>query len=371
MAFDADFPLVHEVPNPWLQGMAESKDLLAKAIANQVASRNNMLGQRFDEPLAQQKLRQALLGNLHQELINKYYGPDKESEIGLRGAQTSHIGAETNKLNQLLPMEVQAAKLMNTQRQQNIQNPAGGNPGYFSPFRSLPTNFKAAYLATLKSMGYNDQQAAQYAMEGRDLGDLAQAKGFARDLSDIPQLNMPATAATLTQLQRSNLATAGLDAADSVINKGISHYSGQFTVHDVPVGFYRDALAGKNKDKQSDFIASSVLAQDQAFLRARQAGAPLSQGLLKHTLETSLSDKKASFPFVKPDVFLDASKKIKQAFDDINKAENRAALGGTKSGSADSVKNMGFSDEDIRHTAQLKGISEQEVRDYLKLGGRR
>jgi len=402
-AFGADFPVFHEPEIPgWLAGMGINKSLLAKELENQKAAiQNKIYGveQKYAEPNAQQALQKAIL-------FNKYYGPEKEADI-------SHTASLTNRTNQLLPMELLAAQLGNKQKQYDLDNPQAESQagkqlhdlvksGYITPeraqelsqsiasnvgtstagsaFKELPADYKASYLATLKAMGYNDQEAAKAAIEGKDLGDLAQAKGFERDLSDVnpkPAL----TGAGRTALNRSNLATAGLNAADEFINNGISHYAGQVTFNGTPAGFYADALLGRNKDKQADFIAASTLAQDQAFLRARQAGAPLSQGLLQHTLQTSLTDKRASFPFVKPDVFLEASKKIKKQFDEINKAENRASYEGTAKSNESSENqkakreigdtSKAYSDEDIQYTAKKYGISPDEVRKRLNKGSTR
>jgi hypothetical protein len=367
VSFTADFPKPsYELSNPQLAGSERIQDLLTKSIANQLGMTNYGIAEKYGRPSAEQELKNSILKNAHQELINKYYAHNIESEI-------SHRGALTNQVNTLLPMETRAKELANVLKQKEIESPESlAKPG--SIFRGLPSDYKASYLSSLKAMGYNDQEAARAAYEDKDLGDMAQAKGYQRDLSDVPQAKPALTGASRTALTRSNLATAGLNAADEFINKGIANYAGQASIHGTPLGFYKDALLGKNKDKQADFIAASTLAQDQAFLRARQAGAPLSQGLLQHTLQTSLTHTRASLPFTSPDVFLEASKKIKKAFDDINAAENVAAFGGSssqKSQRSIPKSSEELSDEDIEHTAKRKGISPDEVRSLLKLGRRR
>lgn len=59
---------------------------------------------KYDEPMRKEALQK-------EQLYNQYYGPDKESEMGLRGAQTGHYNAQTrgqNITNQYLPKKLQA-----------------------------------------------------------------------------------------------------------------------------------------------------------------------------------------------------------------------------------------------------------------------
>lgn len=408
-AFGADFPVFHEPETPsWLQGMGISKGLLAKELENrrsQIANQIAGVKQKYAEPEAQQALQKAIL-------FNKYYGPEKEAGIANTNASTSHMGAETNKINTLLPMERLAAELGNKQKQYNLDNPEAESQsgkqlhdlvksGYITPekaqelaqriasnilssqsdFSKLPADYKASYLSVLRRIGLNDQEAAQAAIQGRSLADIAEEHHFARDLSDVPAGPGAPTAATRTRQQRSNVATAEIEQVSPFVDKGLAHYSGQPSIAGTPLGFYKDALTGQNKEAQSDFIAATTLGQDVAFLRANQAGAPLGQALLKHTLETSLMDRKASLPFVTEDVYLDAAKKIKQEFSRINAAGNKASSGNTtnKEKKSDLSRNEKFkrevgdtskaySDEDIIYTAKKYGISPEKVRERLNNG---
>lgn len=400
--FGAEFPVFHEPETPpWLQGMAINKELIAKDLANRQASINNQISgvqQRYAEPNAQQSLLKAILEN-------RYLPQEKAANI-------AHTSSLTNRVNQMLPMELEAERLKNQQAQREYNNPLYGSTetkqiaalqdaGVITPekakelvqhvannmqssksgFKELPADYKAAYLSTLENAGYNHQEALHHALNDDDLGDMLQAKGFQRDMSDLPSSPSVPTGATRTRLQRSNTATAEINYSSPFIDKGIAHYSGQPTIKGTPLGFYKDAIMGLNKDAQSDFIAASTLGQEEAFLRAAQAGAPLSQGLLNHTLNTSLMDKKASFPFVKPEVFLEAAEKIRKQFAGMNKAANQAAYktGAIKSDESDgrSPQNKKFmreveepandySEEDITHTAKLKGISPEKVRAQLQ-----
>jgi hypothetical protein len=386
--FGADFPIVHEEETPWLRGMDIGKNLIAKELANRKANITNQIygvQQKYAEPNAQQELQKAIL-------FNKYYGPEKEADI-------AHTGSLTNRINQMLPMELEAALLKNKQSQYDYNNPTAESPAgkqlhdlvrnkYItsekaqelaehlannmqttkSDFDSLPSDYKAAYLSQIENMGYSKQQSIQHARNGDDLGDLAQAKGYQRDLSDVPTGPTAPTGATRTAVARSNMATAGLNAADNFINKGIAHYSGQATYKGTPSGFYLDAIRGKNKGAQSDFIAATTLAQDQAFLRARQAGAPLSQGLLEHTLSTSLTNVKGRFSFVSPDVFLDAGKKIKANFDAINKAETKAAYQQGTEKKQPGKKDLESLEQEIPTDDTIKSLYEEKAQLERELG---
>lgn len=99
-------------------------NLLQNAIKNYQAS----LGAQYARPNLQEALMKMQLGNQNQQLQNQYYGPNIESQIGLRGAQTREAGARTGLLgeqttgarieNQLLPEKLRAA----IQLQQAVAN---------------------------------------------------------------------------------------------------------------------------------------------------------------------------------------------------------------------------------------------------------
>ncbi len=199
-AFGADFPVFHEPETPaWLQGMGISKNLLSKELENRrslIANQIAGVQQKYAEPEAQQALQKAIL-------FNKYYGPEKEAGIANTNASTSHMGAETNKINTLLPMERLAAELKNKQSQREYNNPLYGSTetkqiaalqdaGVITPekakelvqhvannmnasrsaFAQQPADYKSAYLETLVNAGYNRQQALQHAINNDDLQKL-------------------------------------------------------------------------------------------------------------------------------------------------------------------------------------------------------
>jgi hypothetical protein len=354
-------------------------------LASELKNRIDQIKANYAEPNAQEELKKL-------QQYNQYYAPNIQSEIGLRGAQTDKtrydlahpglmaggnaaqleylkgLGGKINpeQVQNLIkglsqaPMADIAAKQAYAQTaQQNL---------LAKPFKALPKEYQDNYIATLKAAGYTDQEAGRAAINNRDLGSMLEAKGYKSDLSDLPTPQPVLTSAAKSALLRSNMAKAGLDAADDFINEGISHYAGQPTIQGSPLGFYKDALSGKNKDKQSDFIAATVLAQDQAFLRARQAGAPLSQGLLQHTLDTSLTNVQGKYAFTSPEVFKAAATKIKKTFDDINAAENKAAYGSSFN-KKNNFERYEASPEDINFTAKKYGLTPEQVRQRIKSGG--
>jgi hypothetical protein len=118
MAINPDYPmLTWEQANPFQTGLMKSKELLAKQLANQYAQEQNKIAgvkARYEEPLSMQELVSKQLMNRIQEIksryeeprqradlekalqYNQYYGPNMQSQIGLRGAQAGHYG-ELNK----------------------------------------------------------------------------------------------------------------------------------------------------------------------------------------------------------------------------------------------------------------------------------
>jgi hypothetical protein len=92
-------------------------------LINQVLSGyGDMTKTQFLRPSLEEELKKA-------KLYNQYYGPNIESEIGLRGAQSSHLGAQTKGLNisnQYLPKKLQEEQ---QKREFELQNPFFGQTG--------------------------------------------------------------------------------------------------------------------------------------------------------------------------------------------------------------------------------------------------
>jgi hypothetical protein len=420
MAINPDYPaMTWEDANPFQVGLMKSKELLAKQLANQYAQEQNKIAgvkARYEEPLTMQELVSKNLMNRINEiksryeepqqkaslekalLYNKFYGPNIQSEIGLRGAQAGHLGEQSRSLAyarahplmqatgtqnigalladpvfgpiikkqlqergqmpgaegaesagipgmqqlggpqqpgplmqpgetpiQMRMPEQQAPDQTNAEKLVQSFLPGGATNTSYS-FGKLSKGSQDAIINKIEDMGYNRQQATQLAAAGTDLDELARAKGY-ENAQGAPARP---TTATKTQLTRMNMAAAGVKTLDDYVEKGIGQYIGGPTIHGVPARYYYDSLEHghepKTVEKQSDFIAATVLAQDQALARARQAGIPLSQGVLKHTLNTALTNMRGSFPFTSPEAFKLASEKIQKALDKVKDEENKAAI---------------------------------------------
>src|SRR5581483_7657696 len=135
MAINADFPmLTFDQANPWLTGLHKNEELYQKKLEDQKNQiMNSILGvkQQYAQPTAQQELMAQMLQNKINEakakyaepseqeelkklqLANQYYGPNIESEMSQRRAQT-------NKINSMLPGELQAQLLENRSAQEML-----------------------------------------------------------------------------------------------------------------------------------------------------------------------------------------------------------------------------------------------------------
>lgn len=101
-------------------------------IQNMMRDYQNAVKSAYIKPSLAEELKKA-------QLYNKYYGPNIESEIGLRGAQAGHLGAETRGLditNKYLEPKLQA-ELLQQAVQRKLQEEA---LGYLNQRNQPPTS---------------------------------------------------------------------------------------------------------------------------------------------------------------------------------------------------------------------------------------
>ena len=123
----------------------EQQSPFGNLMTNALQKYMNLNTAQFQKPMLEEALKKS-------QLFNEYYGPDMESKMGLRGAQTANYGANTegqNIQNQYLPEKLrseiqqrQAAAQMSAMKQQIIQQILSGNANQESiPAQELqPTN---------------------------------------------------------------------------------------------------------------------------------------------------------------------------------------------------------------------------------------
>ena len=359
MPINADFPMLsYDQANPMLKALQSGreqmrnslyfpKELLAKELANK---QNEIMNQiygiqsKYAEPMSQQEL-------LKSQLYNKYYGPNIQSEIASRGAQAGLANEEAQKIrmlrqNPLLMGEntkdlaaLQMSGLSSPDQVQqiikgivekpitDIEYKKGLTQSMLSnlqtkPFTTLPADAKAAMLGQLKSFGYNDTEALHAIMSGKDMGDLAQAKGYSREGEDWPSLQMAPTPAIRTQQERANIAQAGIRAIEPSITEALAPYAKKW--NGTSLSQLKDSLKGENDDKIGRAIGAAAVAQELAMLRIRAGGAPVGIGVLKESLDASKSRLNVPDLTMTPKQFDIAQKYISDQIGRLNQAENMA-----------------------------------------------
>jgi hypothetical protein len=131
---------------PTLQQGSPFGGVLSDAIAKRLAiakAQQEEVASKYAERNALSGALKAELENTHKQQENEWYVPNMKSEIGYRNAGAGHLGAETRKINSLLPYEIQKAKdAMDEARnahllQQKIQEViSGGNISPTAPISS-------------------------------------------------------------------------------------------------------------------------------------------------------------------------------------------------------------------------------------------
>jgi hypothetical protein len=122
-------PTTFEDANPWMKGakfaqdaLAFPQDMKAKMLANQIAQ----VQAKYADPMAQAELKK-------NQLFNKYYSPDMESQIGLRQAQSGKLGKET----QWYDREAQARTGYENAETASLNAQAGMNKLKLDYFKSM------------------------------------------------------------------------------------------------------------------------------------------------------------------------------------------------------------------------------------------
>ena len=143
---------------PTLQQGSALGGVLSDAIAKRLAmakAEQEEVASKYAERNALSNALKAELENKHKQQENEWYVPNIKSEIGYRNAGAGHLGAETRKINSLLPYDIAKARdaIEEIKRshalQQQIQNAiSGGSVAGTSPTPSnIPTNNPASPIS--------------------------------------------------------------------------------------------------------------------------------------------------------------------------------------------------------------------------------
>lgn len=129
--------------HPYRKLEAEEVNPFANLLQNALGNYQNLLKTAYMPASLSEELKKA-------QLYNKYYGPNIESQIGLRGAQAGHLGAETRGLNiqnQFLPEKLRQLQNLRSFKESH-------------PYMNLPGN--AGQIASLLAMANDPTMAKQF-----------------------------------------------------------------------------------------------------------------------------------------------------------------------------------------------------------------
>lgn len=393
MAINADFPsLSFADANPYLTGaevgrqsMRDSINFPMDMLSKELANRINAVKAQYEEPHNIADLIKKHLENTHKELENKYYGPNIESEIGLNRANISHIGAETNKLNKMLPGDLIAQQLSNRQKQQETQSP--GNFVVSSEWKNTPADTQKALIAQGLVFNPNIQEVTRHFISGGTMGDLAQAAGFDRnDPSTWPPPGQNPSKKTQSMMETAKIARAGIESISDQVAKDAAPYIKTFG--GVPTEHIKNVL--KNVDDSEAWgrsMGANTIMHDIAIAQSRSGGVMPGISAMKQILGASGQNLDKVPGLAKnPAAYMAANKYIGEYIAKLNDAESKAyqELYRPKNKKTVEAKNLeefekqnppsnkttdGYSDEDIQFTAKKYNISPEEVLKRLKQRG--
>lgn len=330
------------IESPILSGIKESNDLIKQALLNRIYG----VQAQYAEPTTQEELQKAKLANIisavkakyaepteqealrEKQLHNQYYGRNIESQIGLRGAQAGHFGAETNELNQMLPGELIAQTLKNKAMQQE-SSMAPGTSNKLNSWDRQPTPVKNAEIAQAVAFGPNHGQAYDMLRnQGMRVEQIAEMNGYdPKNPSSWPDPIYPATTQTQSAEQSAERANASRKSLESYVSTNLAPYVKQ--INGVPLQAIYDQLSSTklSKLKRGKALAAATLAQDTNFLQAKSLNAPLGIGLLDEMSETAQTKLHIPGIMRDPEVYEIARTEIGNELDKARKASRQAAFG--------------------------------------------
>lgn len=296
------------------------------------------------------------------QLQNQFYEPMQKAELEQRQAST-------NRLNQLLPYEIESKKLQSENPLLSSTGAAGqigamiklaSNPGMAEKyglnvnelnnlikqslqqniasqqgrtelnlkraqgleFNSLPAEYKTQILALGGGMGIDPDTMTKELMSGKSLEQIASEKGY--NPSDLPSPIYPLTAAGREQIRRRNDALQEINTLGKKVNEAMAPYSKRIAGYSPKQ--VMEALKGTNEDSQARFIAARALQPELAAIRLRMAGGNVGIEAIRELTNTSLGHVKIYEPFMNEKVFSKAMEYVDDWLNEAAQAANKQSL---------------------------------------------
>ena len=224
-----------------------------------------------------------------------------------------------------------------------LLNKQFANPAYtqkmtqgFDWAHSTP-DYKSYALAQAAGAGIDPSEALHALASGKTVPQLLEEHGF--DPKNPPPVDYMPTRENVAKLKQRQAALKEVDVLSDFVTNGLGPYFRTFEGMS-PLQM-RDALVGKNKQQQIDFLAARGLAPELSNLRLLLAQGKIGITAVKEMMNKSMMDVGAFQGLVSPDVFTAAQKlmssKLGEAF---HKSEEVYNVGQNRNhGSSSSGKN--------------------------------
>ncbi len=226
-------------------------------------------------------------------------------------------------------------------------------------------------IAQLAGAGIDPSVGVHELSSGKTVPQILQEHGF--DPNNPPDPDFLPTRGNIQTLKTRQAALKEIDVMGNFITKSLGPYSR--TIANMPVNQISDALQGKNKQQQADFLAARMLTPEYASLRSKLANGPAGITAVEGILDKSMLDMKPIRALVSPEIWTMAQKKaddvLKSSFAKANDTYKVARQKGVSDNENTSTQaEPKITDADIAHTAKINNMSEAKVRERLKSEGR-
>ena len=185
-----------------------------------------------------------------------------------------------------------------------------------------PNDAKINDLGQLAGAGYNTNEANRRLSEGESVDDLLKEKGF--DPKNPPEPIAINTPADRTKVNQQKASLAELDYMENFIAEALGPYSR--TVFGFSPAQVKDALQGKNKQQQIDFLAARGLSPELSGLRLLVANARATVPALRDMTTKAMTDIKILRPLVDEETWTAVEHKIGEKLQEAGRRANAARL---------------------------------------------
>lgn len=234
-------------------------------------------------------------------------------------------------------------------------------------YAQMPADVKQYAIAQTNALGYDPTEATRLMSEdGKSIADLAEMKGYGRDPKDRPMPQYVPGAPARAIQQKRDMAYAELEELQHFTTKAFAPYAQRFNGWSPKQ--IMDAMSGDNKQKQIDFWSAKMLSPEIDALKVKTLQGDVGIEAMKHVGEEASNHFKAFESQLTPEIYEEANKqatrKIGKAIDAANRAIQRP-LQKRDSNDTDNTASK-YSDEDIAHTAERRGMTVDQVKKLLE-----